>query len=178
MKKPSFVVIAVVAIVGAAAFASAFVWVASPSSSSTSREAPARQCDPNDYVLFGHVKSLAPRGDAFELQFDPAWFTSGLTASRAKLEDTGYGDVPNDNYVVDEGHRLLTYVLPAAAHITVLTAGNPDGGPFPARAITPAQLADLVAGKKPVKLWEGLETGFWMNVHIDTVCSLNQQYRP
>jgi hypothetical protein len=178
MKKPSFIVIAVVAIVGAAAFASARLWAASPSSSSTARVTRAPECDPDDSVLFGQVKSLAPRGDAFELQFDPAWFTSGLTASRAKLQDTGYGDVPNDNYIVDEGHRLLTYILPAAARITVLTAGNPDGGPFPATAITSSQLADLVAGKRPVKLWEGLETGFWMKVHVDTVCSLNQQYRP
>jgi hypothetical protein len=178
MKKPSFVVIAVVAIVGAAAFASARLWASSPSSSSTPRVTRAPECDPDDSVLFGHVKSLAPKGDAFELQFDPAWFTSGLTASRAKLQDTGYGDVPNDNYIVDESHRLLTYILPAAAHIAVLTAGNPDGGPFPVTEITSSQLADLVAGKRPVKLWEGLETGFWMKVHVDTVCSLNQQYRP
>ena len=80
--------------------------------------------------------------------------------------------------IVDEGHRLLTYILPASASITVLTASNPQGGPFPATAITASQLAELVAGKKPVKLWEGLDTGFWMHVHVDTVCSLAQQYHP
>jgi hypothetical protein len=39
-------------------------------------------------------------------------------------------------------------------------------------------LAQLVNGKEPVKLAEGLESGFWMHVSIDTVCSLEQQYRP
>jgi len=178
MKKPSLVVLAVVAIVGAAAFASARIWAASPSTPS-SRAAVAQRCDPNDFVLFGHVKSVAPKGDQFELQFDPAWFTTGLTASRAKLEDTGSSDVPNDSYVIEEGHRLLTYTLPASAHITVLTrAGRLDSSGFPSTSVTPSQLAELVAGKEPVKLFEGLDTGFWMHVHVDTVCSLEQQYHP
>lgn len=175
--KPSLITFAVVAILAAATFAATRLWAASPSASSSPRTASAR-CDPSDYVLFGHVKSLAPRGEAFELHFDPAWFTTGLTATRAKLQDTGYGDVPNDNYIVEEGHRLLTYILPASAHITVLTASNPQGGPFPATPITAAQLEDLVAGGKPVKLLESLDTGFWMHVHVDTVCSLEQQYHP
>ena len=147
--KPSLVTLAVVAILGAAAFASARIWAASPSTSTSPRAAATQRCDPNDYVLFGHVKSLAQRGNAFELHFDPAWFTSGLTASRAKLADTGYGDVPNDNYVVEEGHRLLTYILPADAYITVLTPSNPEGGPFPATAITAAELAQLVDRQAP-----------------------------
>jgi hypothetical protein len=180
MKKPSLVILAVVAIVGAAAFASARIWAASPSPSlSSSRAAVAQRCDPNDFVLFGQVKSVAPKGDQFELQFDPAWFTTGLTASRAKLEDTGSSDVPNDNYVVEEGHRLLTYLLPAGAHITVLAReGRLDSRGFPSTSVTPSQLAELLAGKQPVKLFEGLGTGFWMHVHVDTVCSLQQQYKP
>jgi hypothetical protein len=178
MKKPTLIVLAVVSVLGAAVFASARLWAASPSSSS-SRPTAVQGCDPKDFVLFGHVKSLAPRGRAFELQFDPAWFTTGLTASRAKLEDTGYGDVPNDNYVVEEGHRLLTYILPASAHITVLAKdGPPDSSGFPSRSITASQLRELLAGKEPVKLFEGLGTGFWMKVHVDTVCSLEQQYHP
>jgi hypothetical protein len=39
-------------------------------------------------------------------------------------------------------------------------------------------LAQLVKGKEPVKLAESLESGFWMHVNGDTVCSLAQQYRP
>ena len=143
------------------------------------RVAGAQPCGPPELVLFGYVKSLAPKGDHFELQFDPAWFTSGLTASRAMLQDTGYGDVANDNYIVDEGHRLLTYILPANAHIAVLTReGKPNSGGFPSTAVTPSQLSELLAGKEPVKLFEALGTGFWMHVHVDTVCSLEQQYHP
>ena len=175
MKKLTLIALTVVAILAAAAFASTRLWAASPVASST---APVTQpC--GEQVLFGHVKSVTPKGDRFELQFDPAWFTSGLTASRASLEDTGYGDVANDNYVVEEGHRLLTYIVPANADITVLTRkGRLDSGGFPSTAVTPSQLAELLAGKEPVKLFEGLSTGFWMHVHVDTVCSLRQQYRP
>ncbi len=176
MTKRSLLVLVVVSVLVAAAFASARLWAASPSSSP---QAAVQECGNGEIVLFGHVKSLTPRGRAFELQFDPAWFTSGLTASRAKLQDTGYGDVPNDNYVVEEGHRLLTYILPPDAHITVLTReGRPDSGGFPSTAVTPSQLAELLAGKDPVKLFEGLSTGFWMHVDVDAVCSLRQQYRP
>jgi len=171
--KPSLVTLAAVAILGAGAFASARLWAAAPTA--TKAAPPPLPCDPADFVLYGHIKSMAPRGGAFELHFDPAWFTTGLTASRAKLADTGYGDVPNDNYVVEEGHRLLTYILPASARIKVLTQ---EGGPYPATAITSSELAALVAGQESVKLWEPLDTGVWINVHNDTVCSVEQQYQP
>ena len=178
MKKLTLIVLALAAILAAATFATSRLWAASPTASSP-RVAVAQPCGSRDQVLFGHVKSLAPKGDHFELQFDPAWFTSGLTASRAQLQDTGYGDVANDSYIVDEGHRLLTYIVPANAHITVLTSkGRPDSGGFPSTSVTPSQLAELLAGKEPVKLFEGLDTGFWMHVHVDTVCSLQQQYHP
>ena len=102
-----------------------------------------------------------------------------MTASRAALEDTGSSDVPNDNYVVEEGHRLLTYLLPATADIRVLSrTGELPGTGFPSTAITASQLAQLVDGQEPVKLAESLESGFWMRAKIDTVCSLQQQYRP
>jgi hypothetical protein len=44
--------------------------------------------------------------------------------------------------------------------------------------VTVAQLAQLVAGKTPVKLFEPLDTGVWMRVHVDTACDLRQQYHP
>ena len=71
-------------------------------------------------VFFGHVKTLKRTGARWLLRFDPAWFLSGLTASRAKLEDTGSSDVPNDNYRVEEGHRLLTFIVAPSARVTVL----------------------------------------------------------
>jgi hypothetical protein len=139
--------------------------------------APAKPCGPG--YQFGHIKSLTRRGNGFELRFDPAWFLSGVTANQAMLEDTGSSDVPNDNYVVEEGHRLLTYLVPATAHVTVLVrGGTPDARGFPSKAITAAQLTQLVSGKAPIDLAEDLESGFWMRYDIDTVCSLEQQYRP
>ena len=176
--KRSLIFAAGALLLAAAVFASGRLFFASgPSSAAASSAAAARPC--GDLALYGHIKSLTPKGDHFEMRFDPAWFLSGVTASRAKLEDTGSSDVPNDNYVVDEGHRLLTYLVPATTEITVLSrTGELPGAGFPSTVITASQLAQLVDGKEPVKLAEPLESGFWMHVNTDTVCSLQQQYRP
>jgi hypothetical protein len=178
--KRSLVFVAAALILAAAVFSSSRLFAASgPSSASASPATALNPCGPHDVALYGHIKSLTPKGERFELRFDPAWFLSGVTASRAKLEDTGSGDVPNDNYVVEEGHRLLTYLVPTAAHITVLSrAGKLPGTGFPSMAITASQLAQLVKGGKPVELAESLESGFWVHVNVDTICSLEQQYRP
>jgi hypothetical protein len=132
---------------------------------------------PGEIVQFGYVKSLTRKGSRFELRFDPALFLSGATANAAAAEDgvvpTGE-PVPNDNYVVDESHRLLTYEVPATAHVTALTTGVAGS------RITVAELAQLVDGKNPFPrpLFEPITTGFWIQVDIDTVRSLDQQYRP
>jgi hypothetical protein len=130
-----------------------------------------------EQTLYGHVKSLTRKGGRFELRFDPAWWLTGVPASRAALEDTGSSDVPNDDYIVDEGHRLLTYVVPATAHVTVLTRGASM-----ATAITVAELAQIVAGKNPKhrRLLEP-KAGFWIRVgfrYPSPVLSLDQQYQP
>jgi hypothetical protein len=125
-------------------------------------------------VLFGRIASLRPKGDAYELEFDPAWFLSGDTAGAAAAEDGAVppGEpVPNDYYVVDEGHRLLTFRVPADADVTVLV-DSPESEP-----ITVAELSEIVAGEH-APLWEPIETGFWLRARIDTVRSLDQQYRP
>lgn len=129
---------------------------------------------PGELVQFGYIRSLKRKGRGFQLRFDPAWFLSGKTANRASFEDTGSSDVPNDNYVVDEGHRQLTYLVPPDARVAALTKGV-AGTP-----ITVAQLTQLVNGKNPFHrpLFEPLTTGFWILVNIDTVRSLDQQYRP
>jgi hypothetical protein len=176
--KRSLIFVAAVVVLAAIVFASGRLFAASgPPSAEASSAAAAGPC--SDVALYGHIKSLTPKGDHFELRFDPAWLLSGVTASRAKQEDTGSSDVPNDNYVVEEGHRLLTYVVPATVDITVLSrTGELPGPGFPSTAITASQLARLVDGQEPVKLAEPLESGFWMHVKVDTVCSLQQQYRP
>ncbi len=129
---------------------------------------------PLEHVEFGYIKSLEQKGADYELKFDPAWFLSGETANKAAAEDGAVppGEpVPNDNYVVDEGHRLLTYRVAPDARVTVLVDG-PESEP-----ITVAELARIVNGNhKP--LWEPIETGFWIRYRIDTVHSLDQQYRP
>ena len=86
--------------------------------------------------------------------------------------------MPNDNYVVDESHRLLTYLVPKTAHVTVLTNEGTKG--ISATPIAVAELAQIAKGRNPKhrKLFESLDSGVWIRVRIDTVRSLDQQYRP
>jgi len=178
--KPMLVVLTAAAIVVAALSASSSLFAAPASSSAVAKQqsgflllppaAPAGQM-----ALFGHIKKLTRKGTRFELRFDPAWFTSGVTASRAAKEDTGSSDVPNDNYVVEEGHRLLTYLVPTTAHVTVITN---NGKGIASTAIPVSELARIVNGGKHLKLFEGLESGIWIRVRIDTVRSIDQQYHP
>jgi hypothetical protein len=112
--------------------------------------------------LYGHISSLSPRGNHYVLRFDPAWLLSGVTASRASLEDTGSGDVPNDTYTRDETHKLLTFLVPAGAHVTVLTH---------ATCSTRTTVAKLAKSTTPRRR-------FWIRVRIDTVRSIDEQYHP
>jgi hypothetical protein len=130
--------------------------------------------------IYGHVSSLKPDADGYRMRFDPAWFTSGVTANEAAAEDGVVEPgqpVPNDNYVIDEGHRLLTYLVPAGTKVTVLTRHG-DPANFGATPISVAALARLVNGQTPVELFEPLDTGVWIRVKVDTVCSIDQQYVP
>jgi hypothetical protein len=142
-----------------------------------SESGAAEQCGDR---IFGHISSLSSKDARYEMRFDPAWFTSGVTANTAAAEDGVIEpgeSVPNDNYRIEEGHRLLTYLVREDAPVTVLTKhGDPAG--FGATPITVSELAQLVNGEKPVELFEPLDTGFWIRVHIDTVCALDQQYLP
>ena len=53
--------------------------------------------------------------------------TTGVTANVARAQDqhvacqpTACPPVPDDNYRVEQGHRLLTYLMPPTAQVTVL----------------------------------------------------------
>ena len=129
---------------------------------------------PGETVLYGYVKSLIKKGSSYELRFDPALFLGGETANTAAAEDGAVepGEpVPNDYFVVDEGHRLLTYKVPADAKLTVVV-GGPKNIP-----ITVAELARIAAGEQTAP-WFPIASGFWLRARTDTVRSLDQQYRP
>ena len=129
-------------------------------------------------VQWGHIKSLTRKGSRYELRFDPAWWLSGVTAQRAAVADGVIrpGEaVPNDHYVVDESHRLLTYLVPVTARATVLVLGPC------AISIGIPELAQIVKGRNPRhrKLYDrGNHLGYWLRSRIDTVRSLDQQYQP
>jgi hypothetical protein len=127
-------------------------------------------------VLYGHIKSMVQTGRAFELRFDPAWWLTGVAAQRAALEDTGSSDAPNDYYTVEEGHRLLTFVVPPDAQVNVLT------GAAEKTSIPAAELAEIVNGRNPEhrQLFES-EAGFWLRIgeqYPNSALVLDQQYQP
>jgi hypothetical protein len=139
-----------------------------------SDEAVPPQRPPN--VLFGQIKSMTAAGDHFELQFDPAFWLSGVAAQRAALEDTGSSDVPNDYYIVDEGHRLLTFVVTADAHVTVVTRE------IRSVAIPPDELLEIVNGRNPEgRALFGSKLPFWIRIgekYPNAAVAIDQQYRP
>ena len=145
-----------------------------PSAGSTAAAAAARPKS----VFYGHIKSLLRSGRNFRLRFDPAWWLTGTAAQHAALEDTGSRDVPNDYYIVDEGHRLLTFGVRADAYVTVLT----DAGGIRGTRVSVAELAQIVAGKNPRhrRLMEP-KAGFWITIgerYPNPAVSLEQQYQP
>lgn len=144
---------------------------AEPASAATVPERP-----PN--VLFGHIKSMTASGGEFELQFDPAWWLTGVAAQRAALEDTGSSDVPNDYYVVDEAHRLLTFVVRPDAAVTVVTHDDGVGSV----SVSAAELAAIVKGRNPRhRPLFSAELPFWIRIgdgYPNPAVQIVQQYQP
>jgi len=179
--KPSLALIATVSILVAAAFASSRL-LAAPASSSLSTKAschlqslpPAAPALQN--TLWGHIKSLARKSGRFEMRFDPALLLHGVTANRAAAEDGR--EVTNDYYIVDETHRLLTYIVTATARVTILTKGPCSTG------ITVSELAQILKGKNPKHrrlFGQPSTSGFWIRVgnkYPNPALSLDQQYQP
>ncbi|MDX6414273.1 MAG: hypothetical protein QOH23_1683 [Gaiellaceae bacterium] len=134
---------------------------------------------PRELTQFGYIKTLRRKGSGYVLRFDPALLLTGVTANIAAAEDGAVPPgqpVPNDNYRLNEGHRLLTYLVPATADVTVLTTNGQ--GALGETPITVAELFRIVNGGKHRRLFEPLVTGVWLRVHSDTVRSLDQQYQP
>ena len=169
-KHAALVVVAVVASVAAVVFAALYF-----TTSSDDESAASQTCDNK---IFGRITSLTRTGEQYEMRFDPSLLTTGVTANTAAAEDGNVepGEpVPNDSYEIDESDRALTYYVPADAAVTVLTN---DGGGIMSTPVTVAELAELLDGGKPVELFEPLSTGVWMRYHVDTACTLDQQYKP
>src|SRR5436190_1217483 len=76
-----------------------------------------------EQVLYGHVTSIDRAGSSYRLHFDPAWWLTGVAAEHA----CGCKPVPNDHVVIDETHRLLTFVVRKDAPVTVLVRGRSTG---------------------------------------------------
>lgn len=156
--------------------AAAILVVSAAGSSALSAASVPSSAKPSQVVMFGHVKSVTRKGHRFELQFDPAWWLTGVAAERA----CGCSPVANDYYIVDESHRLLTFVVRRDAHVTVLTRHG--SGPIPTTPISVAELAQIVKGKNPNhrQLTEP-KVGFWIRIgdkYPNPVVALDQQYQP
>jgi hypothetical protein len=133
---------------------------------------------PKVQTMYGHIRSLVRKGARYELRLDPALWLEGSTAQRAAVADgvIAPGEpVSNDYYIRDEGHRVLTFLVPPSAHVTVLTSG-PRSTRIPV-----SELAQIVKGMNPNhrKLFDRANgLGYWMRYRTDTVLSLDQQYQP
>ena len=183
--KPSLLLAALALVVAGVALSAGSA--GSPSSSSGTAAPPASAflprppiVPPRQTVFFGYIKSLTRAGGRYVMRVDPAASLTGITASRAAVEDgvIAPGDtVPNDFYVRNESRRQLTYRVPASAHVTVIT--NPGTGPRSTQ-ITVAEFAQVMKGgnsKNRPGLWQP-DSGFWIRVAGDTALALDQQYRP
>ncbi len=141
---------------------------------------PTGMFGPRQILFFGYPKSLTRSGGWYSVRVDPTLMLTGITGSTAGVEDGVLrpGEAPpNDYYERNESARLLTYRVPANAHVTVIV--NPGEGPRSA-VVPVSEFAQIVKGKNPKKrpgLW-GPASGFWIRVRGDTALALDQAYRP
>jgi hypothetical protein len=134
---------------------------------------------PAELTQFGYVTAIAPKGSSYTLRFDPALWLEGQTANVAAAGDGVVKPgqpVPNDYYIRNPDHELLTFKLPANAHVTVLVN-------LETTKVTVAKLAQVLAAKTrypctPYQLRLPCRLGFWLTYRIDTATALNQQYQP
>jgi len=135
---------------------------------------------PKQLVQFGYVSSVTQKGRDYVLRFDPALWLEGQTANVAAAEDGAIRpgeSVPNDYWIRNPDHKLLTFKLPAGAHVTILVQ-------LQTTKVSVAQLATLLTSKVTrdcagrYVLRPPCRLGFWLRYQTDTVKSLDQQYQP
>jgi hypothetical protein len=174
--RATMILLGAVAIFVATASASQRPLAANPSATALLRLPRATRA--GETSLWGHVKVLVRKRGRVEMRFDPGLTLHGVTAEHAALEDTGSKDVPNDVYTIEEGHRLLTYVVPLATPVTILTSG-----PHTTK-ISADEFAQIVAGKNPKQrplFGRPTDFGFWIRVgtkYPNPVLSIDEQYQP
>ena len=142
--------------------------------------APASVSAPSAKTSQRVVVHLRRTGGRFVMRVDPALWLQGVTAYHAAVEDKAIAPgeaVPNDYYIRDTDHLLLTYRVRSDARVTVLTRGGT--GPIPTTTISVAEFTQIVQGKNPKhrRLLEP-KAGFWLRIAGDSVLSLDQQYQP
>ncbi len=143
------------------------------SSGKPSSSAAPRTSSESQSRHYGHIASLLQTGGRFQLRFDPAQWLTGAAAERAavaaKAIDPGQ-PVPNDYFIVDDAHSVVSYAVPATARVTVLTK---DGDPqkLGATPISGSELAQIRRLTEP-------RAGFWLRIGSGSVLSLDQQYQP
>ena len=133
---------------------------------------------PRELVYYGHVTAVKRVGAGFEVRVDPAIWLTGESANRAAREDKvipAGEPVPNDYYVREDGHRLLTFFAAPGARATVLTYA----GQILSTRVPLTELAEIVKGRNPKKrkLYEP-KNGYWIRVAGDRALTLDQQYTP
>lgn len=182
--KLSFVLLAGAAAAAAVVSVSARV-IAAPAAPLTRRDVSLERLPPaapaGQQVLWGHIRSVARKGGRWELRFDPAWLLTGVAAERAAVEDGVLqpGEpVPNDSYVVDDSHRLLTFVVSPSARVKLVGRG------LDTIVVPVSELAQIVKGRNPKRrpLFDrGRNLGYWIRVsgtYPNAVVSIDQQYHP
>jgi hypothetical protein len=175
VKVRTVVILVITCLLAAACSGSANHQAHQPATASATLRAPPDP--PRSFRMFGHIRSLTRRGRAYVMRFDPAWLLQGETARRAAVDDGVIppdGVVTNDFYIREDGHKLLTFVVPGNAKVTVVT-DDPRG---PATPIHVFELARVVSGERPKRAGWDPRLGFWARGTIDTVRRLDQQYLP
>lgn len=128
---------------------------------------------PTTIKVFGHIRALARHGDHYVLRFDPADLLEGSTARMAAAADGVIkpGDVvTNDFYIRDTDHKVLTYIVPGNAKVTVAARTGS----------TPIHVFELARAETTghARRQYNPAIGFWISVSHDAVRRLDQMYLP
>jgi len=147
-----------------------------PAPSSPATQSPDSDI-PADHRDIGYIVKVDRVSGTAYIRFDRILFLTGDAANKAAADHGDETPVPNDYYIVDETHRLLTFVVAANARARVITSPN-----VRSTVVSVAELAQIVAGRNPRhrNLMEP-KAGFWIVVspkYPSPVVELEQQYQP